>query len=129
VIEATALISARTQAAVFGFDEGLHFAAGHEVNAETGRQIPESMIGRLLDYRDLRRLHRLLLTEKPPVPLVDVRPRRKRRWRSGGKPLKPSVRRRTTAKGVGLASRDLVLRKMRAHGCIDCDLSQWPYVS
>ena len=66
VIEATALISARMQAAVFGLDEGLHFAGGREVNAEIGRQVPESMIGRLLDFRDLRRLHHLLFTEKPP---------------------------------------------------------------
>jgi hypothetical protein len=56
------------------------------------------MIGRLLDYRHLRRLHRLLLTEKPPAPSVDVRPRRKRQCRSDGEPPEPSVRRRAAAK-------------------------------
>ncbi len=76
--EATALIIARMQAAVFGLDDGLDFAGGHEIDDASAQQIPESMIDRLLDYPDLRRLHRLLLSRKPPAPSVKARPRRKR---------------------------------------------------
>jgi hypothetical protein len=32
------------------------------------RQIPEAMIGRLLNDGDQRRLHRILITKKPPAP-------------------------------------------------------------
>ncbi len=70
VIEATALIIARMQAAVFGLDEGFDFAGGHEIDDASARQIPESMIDRLLDHRDLLRLHRLFFTKKPPAPSV-----------------------------------------------------------
>jgi hypothetical protein len=65
VIEATALFIARMQAAVFGVDEGLIFAGGYKIDDASAHRIPESMTDRLLDHRDLRRLHRLLLTEKP----------------------------------------------------------------
>jgi hypothetical protein len=77
VIKATALIIARVQATVFGLDDGLDFAGAHEIDAESARQIPESMIDRLLDHRDLRRLHQLFLAKKPPAPSVKVRRRRK----------------------------------------------------
>src|SRR5689334_16026275 len=57
VVESTALVIARMQATVFGLDEGLDFISGYEVGAASGEQIPASMIDRLLDERDLRRLH------------------------------------------------------------------------
>jgi hypothetical protein len=40
-------------------------------------QIPESMVDRLLDHRDLRRLHRLFLTKKLPPQSAKVGRRRK----------------------------------------------------
>jgi hypothetical protein len=49
VFEASALISARMAAVVYGLNDRLVFASGHELDAESGRQVPESMIGRLLD--------------------------------------------------------------------------------
>ncbi|HWN48617.1 MAG TPA: hypothetical protein VNO18_02080, partial [Xanthobacteraceae bacterium] len=49
VVEAPALIQARMRAAVYGLDQGLDFTAGHELDEESARQIPEDMIGRLLD--------------------------------------------------------------------------------
>jgi preprotein translocase subunit SecF len=75
VIEATALIIARMQAAVFGLDFGVDFAGGHEIDDASAQQIPESMIGRWLDHADLRRL-RLLLTKKPQAPSVKASPGR-----------------------------------------------------
>ena len=77
MIEATALIIARMQAAVFGLDFGVDFAGGHEIDDASARQIPESMIDRLLDHRDLRRLHRLFLTKKLPPQSAKVGRRRK----------------------------------------------------
>ena len=68
MIEATALVSARMQAAVFGLDEGLNFAGGSQIDNASADQIPESMIDRLLDHRDLHRLHRIFLTKKPAGP-------------------------------------------------------------
>jgi hypothetical protein len=74
VIEASALISARMTAAVYGLNDRLTFASGHEIDAESARQVPESMIGRLLDDRDLRRLQQALMPKKPLAPSVKVRP-------------------------------------------------------
>jgi hypothetical protein len=54
VIEASALIIARMQAAVFGLDEGLSFAGGRAIDDARVDQIPESMVDRLLDHRYLR---------------------------------------------------------------------------
>jgi hypothetical protein len=65
VFEASALISARMAAVVYGLNDRLVFASGHELDAESGRQVPESMIGRLLDDCDLRRLQQVLM-KKPP---------------------------------------------------------------
>src|SRR5215475_3792667 len=95
VTEATALIIARMQAAVFGLDDGLDFADGDKIDDASAYRIPESMIDRLLDQCDISRLHRLLLTKIPPAPSVKVRPRRK--WRRGtdNAPRARSVRRRT----------------------------------
>jgi len=73
VIEASALISARMTAAVYGLNDRLTFASGHEIDAESARQVPESMIGRLLDDRDLRRLQQALMPKKPPAPSVQRR--------------------------------------------------------
>ena len=77
VTEASALIIARLQATVFGLDDGLDFAGGHRIDDPSAQQIPESMINRLLDNRDLRRLHQLFLTRRAPAPSVKVRPGRK----------------------------------------------------
>jgi hypothetical protein len=75
VIEATGLVIARLEATVFGLDDGLVFAGGQEIDDASAHQIPESMIDRLLDLRDLRRL-RLLLTKKPQAPSVKASPGR-----------------------------------------------------
>lgn len=96
-IEATGLIIARLEASVFGLDDGLVFAGGHKMDDAIADQIPESMIDRLLDHRDIHRLRRLCLIKKPPGP-VKNRPRRKQQRQSGGEPPAPSARRRTTAK-------------------------------
>ena len=82
VIEATGLTIARLEATVFRLDDGLVFAGGQKIDDATAHHIPESMIDRLLDLRDLRRLQRLFLTEKPlltekPSDPVKNRPRRK----------------------------------------------------
>jgi hypothetical protein len=40
------------------------------LDTESARQIPEAMIGRLLNDGDLRRLQRMILKKKPPAPSV-----------------------------------------------------------
>jgi len=70
VVEATALIQARMKAAVTGLDQGLEFVVGHELDEESARQIPDDMIGRLLDDGDLRRLERIITRKKPAAPSV-----------------------------------------------------------
>ena len=82
VIEATSLTIARLEATVFRLDDGLVFAGGQKIDDGGAHHIPESMIDRLLDLRDVRRLQRLFLTEKPlltekPSDPVKNRPRRK----------------------------------------------------
>ena len=74
MIQASTLISARMAAAVYGLNDGLDLVSGHELDAETARQVPEGMIGRLLDDRDLRRLQHVLMPKKPPAPSIKVRP-------------------------------------------------------
>jgi hypothetical protein len=69
VIEASALVSARMTAAVYGLNDWLVFASGHELDDASAHQIPENMIGRLLDEGDLRMLQRLLI-KNPPAPSV-----------------------------------------------------------
>ena len=69
VVEASTLLSARMAAAVYGLNDGLVFASGHELDAESARQVPEDMIGRLLDDGELRKLYTLLV-KKPPAPSV-----------------------------------------------------------
>jgi hypothetical protein len=73
VIDASALISARMAAAVYGLNDGLNFVSGHELDDVSAHQIPEDMIGRLLDNGDIRRLQRMLLIKKPPAPSVQRR--------------------------------------------------------
>jgi hypothetical protein len=63
VIKSSALISARMAATVFGLDDGLEFVSGCEIDATRAERIPASMIDRLLNEDDLRRL---LFTRKPP---------------------------------------------------------------
>jgi hypothetical protein len=93
---------ARLEATVFRLDDGLVFAGGQKIDDASAHHIPE-MIDRLLDLRDLRRLQRLFLTEKPllteklPDP-VKNRPRRKLQRQTDGEPPAPSARWRTTTK-------------------------------
>jgi hypothetical protein len=70
VIEASTLVSARMTAAVYGLNDQLKFASGHELDDASAHEIPENMIGRLLDDRDLRRLQHFLMPRKPPAPSV-----------------------------------------------------------
>jgi hypothetical protein len=79
VIESNALIHARLKAAVYGLDKGLDFAGAHELDQASAKQIPASMIGRLLDDGDLRKLQRMLIKKKPPAPSVRRRAAAKRR--------------------------------------------------
>jgi hypothetical protein len=75
VLEATALIIARMQATVFGLDEGLYFANGHQLDPQRGRQIPAGLVGRLLNDVDLRRLQRAMTSTAPSMQHGNV-PRR-----------------------------------------------------
>jgi hypothetical protein len=81
VIEASTLVSARMTAAVYGLNDRLEFESGHELDDASAHEIPENMIGRLLDDRDLRRLERVLTPKKPPAPSV----RRRAAARKAGK--------------------------------------------
>jgi hypothetical protein len=99
VIEASTLISARMAAAVYGLNDGLALVSGHELDAETARQVPKGMIGRLLDDRDLRRLQHVLMPKKPHAVVLVEDPDAtvKRRWQkrrsSGAKTWPMSVKR------------------------------------
>src|SRR5262245_42642845 len=66
VIESSALIVARMQATVFGLDDGLEFVSGYKIDAASLEQIPATMIERRLDQDDLRRLHWMRLSKRPP---------------------------------------------------------------
>jgi hypothetical protein len=70
VIESSGLLHARLKAALAGADRDLEFVSGHKLDQDSTRQIPENMMGRLLDDGDLRKLHQMLTKKKPPVPLV-----------------------------------------------------------
>jgi len=95
VIEATALIAARLEAAVFGLDDGLVFIGGYKIDDACAHQIPESMIYRFLDSRDIRTLHQLYFAKKLPAPSVKGRQRRKRLPASDNAPPAISGRRAT----------------------------------
>jgi hypothetical protein len=70
VIESAGLLHARLKAALAGADRDLEFVSGHQLDAESARQVPANMVGRLLDDGDLRKLHRMVIREKPPAPSV-----------------------------------------------------------
>jgi hypothetical protein len=58
---------------VSGADRGLDFAGAYEL--ESGRQIPVTMIGRLLDDGDVRRLQEAIMPTRGR-PTLHRRPRR-----------------------------------------------------
>jgi hypothetical protein len=69
VSKASALISARMAAMVFGLDDGLEFVSGCEIEATSAERIPAIMIDRLLGEDDVRRLLLLGQTgQAPPRP-------------------------------------------------------------
>jgi hypothetical protein len=100
VIEATALVIARMQATVFGLDDGLDFAGGDKVAAASAYGLPKSMTDRLLDDRDLSRLHRWLLAKPTPAPSVTVGFRRTRQRQSDSEPPARSAQRRAASRRV-----------------------------
>jgi hypothetical protein len=55
VIESTGLLDARLMAALAGADRELEFVSGHKLDQESAGQVPENMMGRLLDDGDLRK--------------------------------------------------------------------------
>jgi hypothetical protein len=57
----------------------LEFVSGHQLDQESAAQIPASMMGRLLDDGDLRKLQGMLVKKKPPAPSVRRRTTAKRR--------------------------------------------------
>jgi hypothetical protein len=69
-IESHGLLHARLKASLAGADRELEFASRHQLDPESAGQIPAEMIGRFLDDRDLRKLHRMLTRKKPPAPSV-----------------------------------------------------------
>jgi hypothetical protein len=79
VIESHALLHARLKAALPGADRELEFASGHQLDPLSAEQIPASMMGRLLNDGDLRKLHRILIKKRPPAPSVRWRTATKRR--------------------------------------------------
>jgi hypothetical protein len=84
VIKASALISARMAATVFGLDDGLEFVSGCEIEATNAERIPAIMIDRLLSEDDLRRL---LLTKKTPAPSASHTTTARRTDRQKGRQL------------------------------------------
>jgi hypothetical protein len=65
IIEAEALVAARMMSALAGLDRELEFDSGLELDETSSRHIPNEMIGRLLDDRDLHRLQRSISPKKP----------------------------------------------------------------
>ena len=69
VIESSSLVSARMAATVYGLNDRLEFASGHELDQESALKVPTDMLGRVLDDRELRKLSRMLLgLKRPPAP-------------------------------------------------------------
>jgi hypothetical protein len=80
VIESrSGLLHARLKASLAGADRGLEFASGHQLDPLSAEVIPANMIGRFLDDGDFRKLHRMLIKNKPPAPSVRRRTATKRR--------------------------------------------------
>jgi hypothetical protein len=65
VIESHGLLQARLEASLAGADRELEFVSGHRLDQESAGQIPANMIGRFLDDDDLRKLHRMVVKNKP----------------------------------------------------------------
>jgi hypothetical protein len=72
------LLHARLKAVLAGADRDLEFVSGHKLDQDSTRQIPENMMGRLLDDGDLRKLHRMLIKKKRPARSVRRRTAAKR---------------------------------------------------
>ena len=66
-------------AAVYGLDDRLEFASGHELDLESALKVPTDMLGRLVDDRELRKLSRMLLGPKKPAAPSLWRPKGPRR--------------------------------------------------
>jgi hypothetical protein len=79
VIESAGLLHARLKAALAGADRDLEFVSGHKLDQDSTPQIPQNMMGRLLDDGDLRKLHRMIIKKKPPAPSVRRRAATKRK--------------------------------------------------
>jgi hypothetical protein len=79
VIESHGLLEACLKASLAGADRDLEFVSGHQLDPASVELIPASMIGRLLDDGDLRKLQRILIKKKPPAPSVRRRTTAKRR--------------------------------------------------
>jgi hypothetical protein len=68
VVESTAfLLHAHLKAALAGAGRELEFPSGHQLDPLSAEEIPANMVGRLLDDGDLRKLHRMLPSKKPPA--------------------------------------------------------------
>jgi hypothetical protein len=67
VIQSADLLHARLKVALAGANHNLEFVSGHKLDQESAGQIPENMIGQLLDDGDLRKLHQMLIEKKPPA--------------------------------------------------------------
>jgi hypothetical protein len=68
VIESrSGLLHARLKAALADADRELQFVCGHQLDPKSAGQIPDPMLGRLLDDGYLRKLHRPLIKKKPPA--------------------------------------------------------------
>jgi hypothetical protein len=70
-------------AAVYGLNDRLEFASGHELDEENALKVPMDMLGRLLDDGELRRLSRILRGPKKPAASSLWHPKPPRR---AGKP-------------------------------------------
>ena len=101
VSKASALISARMAATVFGLDDGLEFVSGCEIEAMSAERIPAIMIDRLLSEDDLRRL---LLTKKLSAPSVSHRMIARRTDRQKGRQLLAASVGKETPKEIGVSS-------------------------
>ena len=79
VIESSSLVSARMAATVYGLNDRLEFASGHELDQDRALKVPTDMLGQLLDDGELRNLSRMLLGPKKPPARSLWRPKVPRR--------------------------------------------------
>jgi hypothetical protein len=61
-------------AAVYGFNDRLEFASGHELDQESALKVPTDMLARLLDNGELRKLSRMLLSPQEARCTIAVAP-------------------------------------------------------